>query len=88
MTRTALALLALLASPALAQEEVEPTNETREVRYKERTEIEFDGVGVSGELTRPQGTSIVDTKRASFTPLIVLRLDFDREIQRSVVQTH
>lgn len=88
MTRTTLALLTLLSAPALAQDEAQVQTETQEVRYKARTEIEFDGVGVNGELTKPQGVLLADVKRASFKPLIELRLDFNREIERSVVETH
>jgi hypothetical protein len=76
-----IALVALTAGSALAQEEgdVEPR-----VIYKERTEIDFEGVEVAGELVKPQGALLMDRKRANFNPLIKLRTDFDEEMEKSV----
>jgi hypothetical protein len=64
---------------ALGQEE-----EERTVKYKERTEIDFEGLDVSGELVKPQGALLLDRKRASFNPLIRLRTDFNQEMAESV----
>ena len=73
-------ILSLLAIslPAMAQED------DRDVRYKDRTEIDFEGVDVSGELVKPQGALLLDRKRASFNPLIKLRTDFNPEMSQSV----
>ena len=67
-----------LSSTALAQDD------DRNVRYKDRTEIDFEGVDVSGELVKPQGALLLDRKRASFNPLIKLRTDFNPEMSQSV----
>ncbi|MDP6932028.1 MAG: hypothetical protein QGG40_03890 [Myxococcota bacterium] len=56
----------------------------RKVVYKKRTEIDFEGVEVAGELVKPQGALLLDRKRASFNPLIRLRTDFDEEMAQSV----
>jgi len=81
MTRIlpALAAMMFLASPSLAQQESK-----RAVKYKERTEIIFDGVDVQGELVKPQGKLIMQPRRESFNPLIRLREDFDNEMKNSV----
>lgn len=74
--------VALLAtsSAAFAQEgEGEPR-----VIYKERTEVDFEGVDVAGELVKPQGALLLDRKRAAFNPLIKLRTDFNTEMSQSV----
>jgi len=83
MTRllTALAAMMFLALPALAQDD---TN--RQVKYKERTEIDFEGVDVQGELVKPQGQLLLDRRKASFNPLIRLREDFNQEMKNSVDQ--
>ena len=83
MTRmlTALAAMMFLALPALAQDD---TN--RQVKYKERTEIDFEGVDVQGELVKPQGQLLLDRRKASFNPLIRLREDFNQEMKDSVDQ--
>lgn len=75
-----LALASLLfGSAALAQDEGE-----REVRYEERTVIDFEGVDVAGELKKPSGVLLMDVKKTSFNPLIRFREDFDREMRQSI----
>lgn len=58
----------------------------RDVQYKSRTEIDFEGVDVTGQLVKPQGALLLDRKRASFNPLIKLRADFNPEISNSVTE--
>lgn len=71
-----------LSGAALAQEE--GGEEAPRVIYKERTEVDFEGVDVAGELVKPQGALLLDRKRAAFNPLIKLRLDFNTEMSQSV----
>jgi len=56
------------------------------VIYKAKTEIDFEGVEIDGELVRPQGQLILDRKSAQFNPLIILRTDFDDEMDKSVAE--
>jgi hypothetical protein len=72
--------LIFLVSLAIAQDE------DRDVRYRSRTEIDFEGVDVTGQLVKPQGALLLDRKRASFNPLIKLRTDFNPEISNSVTE--
>ena len=72
------AATALFAAPALAQDD------NRQVKYKERTEIDFEGVDVQGELVKPQGQLLLDRRKANFNPLIRLREDFNTEMKQSV----
>ncbi len=83
MLRKTLAIvgvLAFTATPALAQDD----DASRQVKYKERTEIDFEGVDVQGELVKPQGQLLLDRRKASFNPLIRLREDFNNEMKQSV----
>ena len=73
--------LAIFSSSALAQDTDEDGNS---ISYKERTEIDFEGVEVAGELVKPQGALLLDRKKASFNPLIKLRTDFNPEMSQSV----
>ncbi len=83
MLRTFVALLAtLVAVPAFAQEE--PAEDGQKIKYKERTEIDFEGVDVTGELVKPQGSLLLDRRKANFNPLIKLREDWDLEMKQSV----
>ena len=71
-----------LTSASYAQEaEAEPE---REIRYKERTEIDFEGVDIIGELVKPSGKLLLDRKKAKFNPLIRMRSNFDKEMKDSV----
>jgi hypothetical protein len=71
-----------LTSVSYAQEaEAEPE---REIRYKERTEIDFEGVDIIGELVKPSGKLLLDRKKAKFNPLIRMRSNFDKEMKDSV----
>ena len=79
MTRIAVfATLLLAAGPALAQDS------GRDVKYKDRTVIDFEGVDVTGELVKPQGQLLLDRRKADFNPLIKLRTNFNDEMKRSV----
>jgi hypothetical protein len=74
-----------LSGVALAQEggEVDPES-GRQIKYKERTEIDFEGVDVTGELVKPQGQLLLDRRKAEFNPLIKLRSEFNDEMKESV----
>ena len=52
--------------------------------YKQRTEIDFDGVDIQGELVKPQGTLLLDRRSAAFNPLIKLRENWNPEIKESI----
>ena len=72
--------LTALSTAAFAQDE----DGNRQIKYKERTEIDFEGVDVSGELVKPQGSLLIDRKKAQFNPLIELRENFNQEMKDSI----
>ncbi|HTO99102.1 MAG TPA: hypothetical protein VMK66_18755 [Myxococcales bacterium] len=78
-------LLGLLALPALAQEKpsVKVIHEADKVVVRKRTVIDFNDVTVEGELTRPEGSYVLDRTRTHFNSLIRLRDDFNPELQKS-----
>ena len=79
--RSFLVCVALLfSSTAFAQDD--PPQ--RQVKYKQRTVIDFEGVDVTGELVKPSGALLLDRRKADFNPLIKLRTDFDLEMKQSV----
>jgi|TARA_R110002110_G_scaffold211282_2_gene423951 hypothetical protein len=79
--KTILFIFALLF-PFAAQAQDE--EESRKVIYKQRTEIDFEDVDVTGELIKPAGALLIDRKRAKFNPLIKLREDWDDEMKKSI----
>ena len=78
-----LVLFLMSSGIAMADEPEEPTLERRIV-YKQRTEIDFEGIEIEGALVRPQGALILDRTAGSFNPLIRLRMDFEPELNNSV----
>jgi len=84
MLRTLLPLIAATTLLGLSTSAMAQDDSNRAVKYKERTEIDFDGVDVSGELVKPQGSLLMDRKKAQFNPLIELRENFNAEMRESV----
>ena len=72
-------ILFLLSGVAYANDDEEPR-----VVYKQKTEIDFEGVEIDGELVKPQGALLLDRKRAQFNSMIKLRTDFDDLMDDSV----
>ncbi len=77
----AVVLAAFATSSAWAQDE-DPGD--RKVIYKTKTEIDFEGLDVNGELVKPSSALVLDRKKAQFNPLIKLRADFNAEMEQSV----
>jgi len=73
-------ILFLLSGVAYANDEKEEPR----VVYKQKTEIDFEGVEVDGELVKPQGALLLDRKRAQFNSMIKLRTDFDDLMDETV----
>ena len=73
-------LLLLLVNLAFAGDD---DSEDRKIIYKQKTEIDFEGLEIEGILQKPQSSLIIDRKRASFNPLIKLRTNWSDEIESS-----
>ena len=69
----------LLISIVYGQSEPNP-----EVIYKQKTEIDFEGLEVEGQLVKPHGAIVQERQGAAFNPLIRLRTDFTQEMKLSV----
>ena len=80
-----LALLVLVASaPALAQEgKAKVVQEADKVVVRKRTVIDFNDVTVEGELTKPEGSYLLNRNKTRFQSLIKLRDNFNPELQKS-----
>jgi hypothetical protein len=87
--KPAFALVAILALPALAQdkkaEEKSPRiiQEADKVVVRKRTVIDFNDVTVEGELTKPEGSYLMNRNKTRFKSLIRLRDNFNPELQKS-----
>jgi glutaredoxin-related protein len=72
-------MIALLLLTTALAEEPAPI-----VVYRERTEIDFESVDITGELVKPEGNLITERQEAVFNPLIRLRTDWNEEMSASV----
>ena len=55
-----------------------------EVVYKKETTIDFEGVDISGDLVKPQGSLVIERRVAGFNPMIKIRIDFNPEMSESI----
>ena len=78
----ALTVAAAIATPAAAQDKV--IQEADKVVVRKKTVIDFTDVAVEGELTKPEGSYVLNKKQASFKSLIKVRDNFQPELQKSV----
>jgi hypothetical protein len=84
-----LLILTLLAAPAIAQDKAEETKGPKVVReadkivVRKRTVIDFNDVTVEGELTKPEGSYLLNRNKTRFQSLIRLRDNFNPELQKS-----
>jgi len=78
-------LVALLSFSAVAEEKpgVKVIQEPDKVVVRKRTVIDFNDVTVEGELTKPEGSYVLNRNRTRFQSLIRLRDNFNPELQKS-----
>ena len=78
-------LIALLSLSALAEEKpgVKVIQEPDKVVVRKRTVVDFNDVTVEGELTKPEGSYVLNRNRTRFPSLIRLRDNFNPELQKS-----
>jgi hypothetical protein len=83
----ALALVIIVASlPAMADEAskgAKVIQEADKVVVRKRTGIDFNDVTVEGELTKPEGSYLLNRNKTRFQSLIKLRDNFNPELQKS-----
>ena len=78
-------LIALLSLPVFAEEKrgVKVIQEADKIVVRKRTVIDFNDVTVEGELTKPEGSYVLDRSRTRFRSLVRLRENFNPELQKS-----
>ena len=80
----AVVVLSSLFSAGAAWGEDKIVKEDDKTVYKKKTVVDFNDVTLEGNLTKPEGSYLVDKKKAHFSSLIQLRGDFVPELQKSV----
>ena len=82
--RMAAVVAVLAAGTALAQDRVKVIQEEDKTVFKKKTVIDFTDVAVEGELTKPEGSYVLNRKKTNFKSLIKVRDNFSPELQKSV----
>ena len=81
----AVGLVLALSSLALAQDEGGAAGgEVETTMYKKTTIIDFSDVTITGELTKPEGSYLMNKKKANFDLLIRVRDNFLPEMIKTV----
>ena len=75
-----LVAVTFLLVPATAS----PQGDAPNVRYKKKTEIDFEDVNVEGALKVPHGSYLLEKRQSRFNPLIRLKENFNQEMLDSV----
>lgn len=77
-------LATLFAVPAFAADKgAKVVQGADKVVIRKRTVIDFNDVTVEGELTRPEGSYLMNRNKTRFQSLIRLRDNFNPELQKS-----
>jgi hypothetical protein len=69
------------AGSAFAQDKV--VQEADKTVFKKKTVIDFNDVTLEGDLTKPEGSYILNRKKTRFGSLIKLRDNFNDELRKS-----
>ena len=80
---TAVALSLAFGGAAFAQEE-NVVREADRTEYKKKTIIDFSDVTIQGELTKPEGSYLLNRKKTNFTSLLKIRGNFLPELFNSI----
>lgn len=79
---SALLLALTISSFAWAQDD-KVVQETDKTVYKKKTIVDFSDVTIQGELTKPEGSYLLNRKKTSFKSLLRIRADFLPELFNS-----
>lgn len=71
-----------LSGTALAQDKV--IRQDDKTVYKKKTVIDFNDLTITGELTKPQGSYLLNRKKSRFVSLLKYRTNFLPELLNSV----
>src|SRR3954463_3150547 len=91
ITAAAASLLLLFGLPGAARaEDPKTTTTTRVVQeadktvYRKKSVVDFSEVNVEGDLTKPEGSYVINRRKTGFDSRIRVRADFTPELQKSV----
>lgn len=75
---------AVVSGPAFAEDHVKVIHEQDRVVVNKKQVVDFSGITVDGDLTKPEGSYVLDRNKSGFPTRIKLRSSFAPELQKSV----
>ena len=82
--KRSLAISVVLAFAAAARAEEKVIQQPDKTIVRKNTVIDFTDVAVEGELTKPEGSYLIDRNKTRFQSLVKIRDNFVPELQKSV----
>lgn len=82
--RVGCVVLSLFAVTAAAEDKVRIVQEADRTVVRERTTVDFTEANIEGELTKPEGSFVLERSRSELPNLLTVRNDFAFELHRSV----
>jgi hypothetical protein len=79
-----LAVMMVVAFSAAARAEEKVIQQPDKTIVRKNTVIDFTDVAVEGELTKPEGSYVIDRNKTRFQSLVKIRDNFVPELQKSV----
>ncbi len=77
-------VVAALAVGGTAFAQDESVRESDVTKYKKKTIIDFSDVTIQGELTKPEGSYLLNRKKTNFKSLLKIRGNFLPELFNSI----
>lgn len=68
----------------VASAQVRVIHEKDRTIYRKKTVIDFNDVAVEGELTKPEGSYVLNRSKSTFQSLVKVRDNFAPELRKSV----
>lgn len=81
LTMAVMSVVCVSSQAALAQDKT--VQEADKTVFKKKTVIDFNDVTLEGDLTKPEGSYILNRKKTRFGSLIKLRDNFNDELRKS-----
>jgi hypothetical protein len=82
--RVAVMGLGLWSGMAVASAQVKVIHEKDRTIYRKKTVVDFNDVAVEGELTKPEGSYVLNRGKSTFQSLVKVRDNFAPELRKSV----
>lgn len=84
MRAICLAAFLFAVAPGSSSAEEKVIQEPDKTIVRKKTVIDFTDVAVEGELTKPEGSYVLDRNKARFKSMVKVRDNFLPELQKSV----